>query len=236
MGLEDQTKHAESKRMKTFCLLLLLLSAPVRAQHNLDALRKGNTHYHAKEFDKASAEYEKAYGTNAEDARAPYNWGNALYGQNNWEEAARKYQSAAALAKDPKAQARAYHNLGNVWLKQQKPEEAVKAFEQALYRNPSDEDTRYNLAYAQRLVKQQEKEKQDQKGDDEEKKKEEQEQPKKQEQERKEQQEARQPKEQLSKEDGERMLDAMQREEKEVQEKVLEKKQEPKRRPVEKDW
>ena len=47
------------------------------------------------------------------------------------------------------------HNLGNSYLESKKYEESVKAYKQALKNNPKDEDARYNLAYAQKMLLQQ---------------------------------------------------------------------------------
>ncbi len=55
------------------------------------------------------------------------------------------------------------HNIGNSLMEQKKYEESVKSYENSLTNNPKDDDTRYNLAYAQsKLQQQQQKQKQDQ--------------------------------------------------------------------------
>jgi Ca-activated chloride channel family protein len=52
---------------------------------------------------------------------------------------------------------KALHNLGNCRLKQENWQAAVDAYKKSLKVDPKDEDTRYNLAYAQKKLKEQEK-------------------------------------------------------------------------------
>jgi len=48
---------------------------------------------------------------------------------------------------------KAWHNYGNAKLMQKSYEDAIYGYKKALKLNPKDEDTRYNLAYAQRELK-----------------------------------------------------------------------------------
>jgi len=50
---------------------------------------------------------------------------------------------------------KAYHNIGNVLMQQKQCKEAVSAFKNALRNNPSDDESRYNLALAQECAKEQ---------------------------------------------------------------------------------
>jgi tetratricopeptide (TPR) repeat protein len=206
----------------------------------------------------------RAYERAAADERGSFNLGNALYRQQQYDQARQRYESAAAMAHDPKAQAHAYHNLGNSMLELKKPEEAINAYKEALKRDPADEDTRYNLAYAQRLLRQQqqqqkndpnkdqkdkEQQKKDQQQDqqkqdqqqDQQKKDQQQEQQQQQDQQQQkgqqDQQQAQQPREgQIDKRDAERILDALNRQEKDVQDRVRSKRRVAVRVPIEKDW
>ncbi|HEX2616026.1 MAG TPA: hypothetical protein VHL57_00715, partial [Flavobacteriales bacterium] len=111
---------------------------------------------------------------------------------------------------------------------QKKYEEAVRSYKEALRRVPNDDDTRYNLLYAMKLLeKQKQQQNKDQKPDE-------------QKQDQKQQQQ-QQPKpkpepERIDKQDAMRMLDAMQQQEKDTQQKVRLKNQPKKQVPVEKDW
>lgn len=246
--------------MKTRTILAVPLSmallgalAQDSTQTAEQALRMGNQRY-AKEDAKGAAEaYTKAVEVAPKDLRAQYNLGNAQYKQEQYTDAVKQYSTAAALATDPKQQARANHNLGNAHLKAQKPKEAIDAYKKALRQNPDDEDTRYNLAYAQQMLKQQEQQQnKDEKKDDEEKKDEEKKEQEKKDEGKKEdqekdgqQQEQPEPKDgeqqqpqpgQMSKQDAERMLDALNRQEKKTQDKVRQKMRAVVRVPIEKEW
>ena len=120
-----------------------------------NALRKGNALYKKDDVAGAAKAYEEAANIAPKDPRVFHNSGNAQYRQKQYADAVAKYESAAATAEGAEAQARAYHNLGNAHLQQQKPGDAIKAYKEALKRNPNDEDTRYNMAFAQRMLRQQ---------------------------------------------------------------------------------
>lgn len=247
----------------TTLLAIALAGAAVHAQDNraVDrALREGNAAYRKDSVAQAAAAYEQAAG----DPRGSFNLGNALYKQQQYDKAKERFDAAAKATTDPKAQARAYHNLGNSMLELKKPEEAVKAFKEALKRNPADEDTRYNLAYAQRMLQQQQKNdqnKDDQKKDDQnkdqnnkdkdqqQKDQEKKDQQEKQDQEKKDQEQQQQDQQQdqsqaqqqphpgqIDKRDAQRILDQLNREEKNIQQRIMEQRRAATRIPIEMDW
>lgn len=204
-------------------LLGLALSTNAQQRPADSALRKGNMAYKKGRMDEAAKAYEQA----AADERGSFNLGNALYRQEKFGDAQQRFEGAVAATKDANAQSRALHNLGNSWMQQQKYEEAVNAYKQALRRQPADEGTRYNLAYAQKKLEQEEqKKKPDQQQDQ-------QQQP----QEQKQDQQQQQPKpNEIGKQDAERMLEAMEQQEKNTQDKVRGKAKGAARKPIEKDW
>lgn len=117
-------------------------------------VRKGNTAYENKNYNDAEILYRKAMEKHENFAVAQYNLGNSLYRQNKFEEAASAYQKAigdGGLAKTDLA--KAYHNMGNSLLQSKKIAESIEAYKQALRINPKDLETKYNLALAQKLLK-----------------------------------------------------------------------------------
>src|SRR5690606_11862131 len=48
-----------------------------------------------------------------------------------------------------------YHNLGNVFMNEKQYRAAVEAYKNALRNNPKDEETRYNLALAKKMLEEQ---------------------------------------------------------------------------------
>jgi len=125
-------------------------------------LRQGNDLYNKNQFTDASVAYQKSLGNNTKYDKASYNLGNAFYQNKNFKEAVPQYELTAETAKDKFTKAEAYHNIGNAMMEQKQYQPAVDAYKNALRNNPNDDETRYNLAVAQKLL---EKEKQDNKDD-----------------------------------------------------------------------
>ena len=59
------------------------------------------------------------------------------------------YDKAMKLTADKTLKANIFHNVGNMECDQKHYEKAIQLYKQALILNPKDEDTRYNLAFAQ---------------------------------------------------------------------------------------
>ena len=218
---------------------VLLIAHSATAQALDRAIREGNAAYKKGDQDAAIRSYSKALA----DQRGVFNLGNAHYRQDSLTDAQRDFEAASTLAKSPGEQARAFHNLGNSRMLQKQWQEAVNAYKQALRRAPGDEDTRYNLAYAQKkLQEEQQKQKQQQQNNDQQKQQQDQQkqdqqqqdQQKQQDQQAK-QQEQKQPG-QISKQDAERMLEAMQQQEKAAQKEVQKNIRVRPKEPIEKDW
>ncbi|MBU2995740.1 tetratricopeptide repeat protein [Cellulophaga baltica] len=124
----------------------------------------GNKALSEKDFVNAEADYRKAISLSNENAVAPYNLGNAYYLNETYNEAFSRYKQAGELATSKVEKHKAYHNMGNVFMKEKQYEKAVEAYKQALRNDPKDEETRYNLALAQEMLKKQQEE--DQKNQD----------------------------------------------------------------------
>ena len=65
------------------------------------------------------------------------------------------FESLKDNARNDEELANINHNLGNSLLKENKIDLAIEAYKTSLRINPNDEDTRYNLAYAQKMKQQQ---------------------------------------------------------------------------------
>jgi tetratricopeptide (TPR) repeat protein len=121
-------------------------------------------------FYEAEANFRRAASKSAQNNIAPYNLGNALYNRENYGEAFGQYKDAGerSLVKGDKH--RAFHNMGNVYMQQKDYKKAEEAYKEALRNNPKDEESRYNLALAKELGKNQQdnqQQNQDQKDDQE---------------------------------------------------------------------
>lgn len=227
------------------------------AQEENSTIRSGNKKYKEKKYEEAEVLYKKAIDVNPDSYYASHNLGDALFRQKKYDEAVKEFKILTTKEKDKMRLAGLYYNLGNSYLFASKLDEAIDAYKSALRNNPKDMEAKYNLAYAQQQKKNggqgkndQNKDKKDQKDDqkqdqqnkndqDQDKKdqQQQQQQDQKQDQQKQDQQKAGQDKNKISKEDAQRMLEAMQDDEKKTQEKVREQ-QKVKARSVriEKEW
>ncbi len=153
-----------------------------------------------------------------------------------------QYEAIARSSTDPGIRSKAWHNLGNAYLDQKDYNKSIEAYKQALKASPSDQDTKYNLAYAQaRLKQQQEQQKKDQQQQDEkkedEKKEEKPQNPdeNKKDDQKKDQQQQPQDK-QFSPEELERIMQQLNKEDKDVQNKVNQQKTSGTAAKSDKDW
>lgn len=137
-------------------LIAFSLTAQKAEKTEYEYISKGNELYRAKDYPNAKTEYAKAQKEHGNSFESTFNLGNAYYKQDSSDQAVSQFQSAASAAKTKPLQAQAYHNLGNAHLQKKQYKESIDAYKEALRRNPSDEETRYNLAYAQKMLKAQE--------------------------------------------------------------------------------
>ena len=103
-------------------------------------------------FPNAEAEYRKAIAKNPESTTAKYNLANAYYDSEKYDEALQRYNESAKVATSKQAKHKAFHNQGNTFMEQKKYKEAVEAYKNALRNDPTDDETRYNLALAKKML------------------------------------------------------------------------------------
>jgi Ca-activated chloride channel homolog len=222
----------------TFSLLLVFCGTGY-GQSAKALIREGNKQYKAQKFNESELSYWKSLEKNKSSVKGVFNLGDALYQQKKYDQASARFQSVIAKEKDKEVLAQAYHNLGNALLEEKKLEESIEAYKNALRRAPADADTKYNLAYAQELLrkqqKQQQQKEQQQKEDDQQKGGSKQEKEKQQQNQQQQQKQPQDESQNLSKEDAQRMLEALNNREKEIQEKKKAK-MESGRMRIEKDW
>jgi len=160
--------------MKKLFLITIVISGLLQAQdaskeqkkalrESRDLTWEANQELEQDQFVSAEGTYRKAISKSSENAVAPYNLGNALYNKKNYNEAFGRFKQAGEKAIDKADKHRAFHNMGNVFMKNKEYEKAVEAYKEALRNDPSDEETRYNLALAKEMLKKQQN---DQKNDD----------------------------------------------------------------------
>ncbi|MFT5078778.1 MAG: Ca-activated chloride channel family protein [Patiriisocius sp.] len=105
-----------------------------------------------KNFAIAEAQYREAIDLNQKSEVGKLNLGNAYYDENMNGTAMQRFKQAAQVATDKASKHKAFHNLGNTFMKDKMYTEAVAAYKNALRNNPSDDESRYNLALAKELL------------------------------------------------------------------------------------
>jgi len=133
-------------------------------QHEKEAIQfiyKGNQEITKEKANVIEAEksYRKAIAKDPDNPIAKYNLGVSYHATQNFQEAAQRNEQAAKLAKTEGEKHAAFHNLGNSYMGTGEPDKAIEAYKNALRNNPTDHQTRYNLALAKKAKEQQDKNK-----------------------------------------------------------------------------
>lgn len=118
-------------------------------------VREGNELYNQLKFEEAEIAYKKALDKNPNYAKASYNLANTIYQKNQNKEAVFQYDLAEKIAPNKMSKAEIFHNMGNSFMKEKQYDKAVDAYKNSMRNNSKDEETRYNLAMAQELLKNQ---------------------------------------------------------------------------------
>jgi len=242
--------------MKTNFLLVIALFFTIhsQAQHPNKLVREGNSSYNDSSYAEAEKHYRDALLKDQNSYAASFNLADAIYKQEKFSESTSLFKALSEKTEDKIEKSKSYHNLGNSLMKEQKIDEAIEAYKNALRNNPNDMDTKYNLAYAQVMKNQQQKQeeqKEDKQDQDKEKEKEEQKKEEEKEEEQKEnsdqqnenseeesKEEPQKPQDpnEMTKDEAEQILDALQQQEKDLQEDLQKKKNKGVKLKILKDW
>ena len=251
----------------------MIMMGSLYAQSENKFIRRGNSDFDEKDLSGAEQNYIRSLGKGGKTHIGLFNLGDVYYEQKNYQSAGALFDSVASLQLDPDTRSKAFYNLGNTLLSVSLDSDSlaskalplsIESYKQALRLNPVDTAAKYNLAYAQLLLKDQQnqdqnqqqnqdqqqqedkkdqdkkdqKDQQDQKDQDQEQDQQKQDQQQDQQKGNPEQQQSQQQQQprQISKEDAERMLEAMKNDEKKTLERVKTGKMKGKVVKSEKDW
>jgi tetratricopeptide (TPR) repeat protein len=257
-------------------IILSLLAVMLSAQGENKYIRRGNHDFEEKNFLEAEKNYLESLNKGGKTYKGLFNLGDVYYEQKDYQQAGALFDSVACLDLDGETMSKAYYNLGNTLLSVSLDSDSlaakalplsVESYKNALRLNPGDTAAKYNLAYAQLMLKDQQQQQQQQNQDQNQQQQDQQDQQQDQEQDQQQQDQeqdqqeqdqqeqdqqdqqkqdqqadqqqqqsqGQQPK-QISKEDAERMLEAMKNDEKKTLEKVKLAKGKGKVAKSEKDW
>lgn len=230
----------------TICSTVCVLTTG--AQTDRAYIRKGNRAMRAGAEGGAvdsEVSYRKALSVNSYNAQAMYNLGCALMAQQKDSAAMECFQKSVNAEKSKIRKAMAYHNMGVILQRQQQYGGAIEQYKQALRLRPNDNETRYNLVLCQRQNRNNQNNQNNNSGgdnnkDNKDKNKDKKDQNKdknkdnhdKDKQNKKEQEN----KNQLSKDNAERLLNAAMQEEKQTQQRLKKAMSQPKRKNLQKNW
>jgi len=221
-------------------------------------IRDGNSLYKKEKYTEAEIAYRKSMDVNPRSVEGAYDLGNALYRQQKFPEAAEQYalvigQKERLLnedkAKNTSRIAQVYHNMGNIGMctalahtqageidkSNQSYAQSIEAYKASLRLNPKDDETRYNLALAQKLLQNQQSHDQQQQQQQQDQNQDEQQQQQQEQQEQKEQ-EQQQQNEQMSRDNAQQLLNALLQDEKDTQEKMKKTQKQQQNKRTDKLW
>ena len=235
---------------KIVCIILAICLSGAAFAQKAD-LRRGNRQFKKGDYAQADISYRKGLMQDTSSVAAHYNLANNLYRQENFDEAAKQLDASQLTARDTPFAADYYYNRGDVAMAQQDWQTAVNMFKESLRRNPGDLDAKENYIYARNKLQEQQQQgggqdNQDQNQDQDQnqgqnqdqQQDQDQNQDQNQNQDQQQQQQQQQPQsEDLTPQQAQQLLQAIQEKEKQTQEKVDEKKaQALKSRQKEKNW
>ncbi len=194
-----------------------------------ELLQNGKKNEAAEVLEEALKFYRDAEIEKPESPELSYNLGNVMYQQEKYQDGLERYFKASSSDK-LQHQSWAYYNLGNSFYRSGKYPEAIQAYQKCLELTPDDEDAKYNLEFVRKKMKEMlDKESQRQQGQKQQQNQQQEKQQKQDQQQQEEQkdqsqasqpeeeqkQEQLKPKEGMTKEDAERILNALKDDEKE---------------------
>jgi Ca-activated chloride channel family protein len=202
-----------------YIFILFIIASHVAHADVGSAMRRGNHLYRKGQYEEALLSYQEALVQEPDNPKIHYNLARALYKMEKYDEAIGEFQMGL-LEKKKNFQANCFYNIGNCQFKKGQLDAAIESYKTTLLINPKDMDAKQNLEFTLKIKEQMQNQAQ---GDSTGQKQQEQQ-----------QQKQPQPRQgEISKEEAERILQALQSKEKQN----LEESKKPERKErVGKDW
>ncbi len=231
-------------RRNILLALFLLVSLFCFSQTDRDYIRSGNKAFRKGQYSQAEVEYKKSLSVNPENTQALYNMGCALMMQKKNTDAVKYFQKSGDKESNKLRRSRSYHNIGVICQASKMYDNAIEAYSEALRNNPSDNETRYNLALCQKLRKNQnkdqkkndDKDKKNKNGGDKDKKEKQDKDKDKDKNENNKNEQKKQNQPQMSKDNAEQLLNAAMQQEQQTQQRLNKARQQQQTRHFEKNW
>jgi tetratricopeptide (TPR) repeat protein len=141
-----------------YIFIIISFSLKAQAEKENNYISKGNGLHENKSYVDAEAEFRKALSINQDNPIANQNLGNTLYRSEDYDQANQRFFRSQKDNLDKSQKHLAFHNMGNVFMKKKDYPKAVEAYKNALRNNPKDDETRYNYALAKEMLEKEKKE------------------------------------------------------------------------------
>ena len=154
-----------------FIFFISLSITQALAQDMMSKLRmkEGNEAYNSGEFLQSNDLYSQSFKNDTSNLKAAFNNGNSSFMSGDFESSRNNFNQYLQSNITKEEKSKAYYNIGNSYLTEyaksaqentgQSPNSdlltnAVDNYKKSLRNNPTDEDARYNLSYAMKLLQQ----------------------------------------------------------------------------------
>ena len=156
---------------KTLLFFISITITQAFAQDMMSKLKmkEGNEAYNSGEFLQSNDLYSQSFKNDTSNLKAAFNNGNSSFMSGDFESSRNNFNQYLQSNISNKEKSKAYYNIGNSYLTEyaksmqensgQSPNldlltNAVDNYKKSLRNNPTDEDARYNLSYAMKLLQQ----------------------------------------------------------------------------------
>lgn len=146
-------------------VLLILFGFLFSASAINDDARKANEAFRNGDYETAAQLYQSAIEENPNDPRLHFNLGNALSKMGMMDEAMESFENFKLLSEDSTERSKADYNTGTMLSESEMYDEAATFFKNALKENPGDPDAKHNYELALRKQQEQEQEQEEQSDD-----------------------------------------------------------------------
>jgi Ca-activated chloride channel family protein len=150
------------RRMLAWFLLFALIGVvDASAESVRRKVKEGNRLFEEGKIDDALKKYTDAQIDYPTSPVIHYNIGDALYKQEKYDGAMEEFEKSLS-SDEPHFASMAYYNQGNSLYRKGDYAKAIEAYQQALKLNPDDEDAKFNLEFVRRKLKENAKQEQSQ--------------------------------------------------------------------------
>jgi Ca-activated chloride channel homolog len=150
--------------MKILIICFIFLApGSLMAQQANNAIMKGNEAYRIKEYSKAAEFYRKALERSPSNTVAAFNLGNTMFRDSMHDKAMDHFDAVSKNATEVTTRGDAFYNKGVVLTGQKKLAESIKAYKDALRLSPADTLAKQNLQRAINELKKQQQQQDNQK-------------------------------------------------------------------------